>query len=146
MAKNRSNRSKYPSNYGGGWVSASQYLTECLCVLIAKNEKKELSDKFWNNQPWKNIFRRQTPLATNLIKDYSPEVVLSVLRDKRCRKIRSFGANWLLGPMLEEKNKEYLAIKSQQTKEIKEKTTTTEKPRKSRNNKKSLLSYLKEAE
>lgn len=144
MAKNRTDKSRYPSNYGGGWVSAAQYVTECLCVLIAKQEKKELQDKFWNKEPWNKIFRRQVPLAIKLLEEYHPEVVLSVLRDKKCRKIRSFGARYILDSLLKEKQREYDAKLAQQSGKTKEKTPTTQKPRKNSNNKKSLHARLRD--
>jgi chorismate-pyruvate lyase len=48
MAKNRTNKSRYPSRYSpNGWVSAPQYITELVCEKKAQKEKKELPMKFW---------------------------------------------------------------------------------------------------
>lgn len=146
MAKDRTEKSRFPSNYGGGWVSKSQYLTECLCVLIAKRERTELFDQFWNREPWKAIFRRQVPLAIKLLKKHPPEVVLAALRDRRCWKITSFGANWLLKPLLTQKQREYdVRLTKQPTTELTE-TSTVQKPRRNTSGKKSLLELLKKAE
>ena len=146
MAKNRTNASRFPSNYGGGWISSAQYITECLCVLIAKRERTELFEHFWNKDPWKTIFRRQIALANKLLKQYPPEVILAVLRDQRCWKLRSFGANWLLKPLLIQKQREYdIQIAQQPTNQLTT-TSTTQKPRHISTGKKSLFSRLKEIE
>ena len=146
MAKQRSEKSRYPSQYGGGWVSAAQYLTECLCVLIAKQGKKELLDNFWNEKQWTAIFRRQAGLAAKLLKIHPPEVILNALRDRRCWKIRSFGANWLIGPLLAEKQRAYDATVAQQSDTVMTKTSTVQKPQRIPRGSKSLFSQLKEAE
>jgi len=147
MATNRTDSSRFPSRYGGGWVTPAQYITECLCVLIAKSERKELFDQFWNREPWKAIFRRQVPLAIKLLEKHPPEVVLSALRDRRCWKIRSFGANFLLRPLLIEKQREHDAILAQQKNTpALTKTSTVQKPRRIKRGKKSLMTQLKEAE
>lgn len=146
MAKERSESSKYQSRYGGGWVSPAQYLTECLCILIAKQEKKELGDNFWQKSPWNKIFRTQITMVNRLLKEYSAEIILATMRDKRCWKMRSFGARWLLNPLLEEKQREHDAIAAQQSNTVREKTSTTEKPRKAAKKKKSLLANLRDIE
>jgi len=146
VAKDRSQASRFPSRYGGGWVSPSQYITECLCVLIAKHERTELFDRFWLQEPWKAIFRRQAPLAIKLLKKHPAEVILATLRDRRCWKIHSFGANYLLKPLLTQKQREYDAQKSQQTDTEFVNTSTVQKPRRILTGKKSLFHQLKEAE
>jgi hypothetical protein len=145
MAKDRTDASRFPSRYEGGWVSPGQYITECLCVLIAKAERQELFDQFWNKEPWKAIFRRQVPLAITLLKKHPAEVVLATLRDRRCWKIRSFGAKWLLKPLLTQKQREYDAQAQQTTTELAN-TSTIQKPRRISTGKKSVFQQLKEAE
>jgi len=146
MATTRTETSRYPSRYGGGWVTHAQYITECLCVLIAKKKKKNLHDQFWNQEPWKAIFRRQVPLAIKLLKQYHPEVILGVLRDRRCWKVHSFGANWLLKPLLIEKQRAHDAQIAQQSDTVLTDTSTVQKPQRITTGKKSLFSQLKEAE
>lgn len=141
MAKERTEKSKYPSRYGGGWVSQAQYITECLCYLIAKNEKKELKDNFWKNDYWNRIFKTQIPAANQLLKTYPIEVILAALRDKRCWKLKSLRAAWCLEPILKEKKIEY----DRKEKNIKtmEKTPTDKKPRSKQKNKKTTLNKLR---
>jgi hypothetical protein len=142
MAKSRSDVSRYPSNYGGDWVTAPQYIVECLCVLIAKQEKKGLDDRFWKHEPWNSIFRRQVPLAVSLLNEYPPEVVLATLRDRRCWKVKSLGAKWLLGPILKEKLRTYRATENMEQRTLRT-TTTTDRPRQPNKNTPSLLSKLR---
>ena len=146
MAKDRSNTSRFPSRSNGGWVTPAQYLTECLCVLIAKQQKKNIGDNFWQKEPWTGIFRRQVPMANKLLKQHSADIILSVMRDRRCWKMRSFGANWLIRPLLAEKQREHDAAMAQQTETKMVKTSTTQKPQRIRLGKKSLFASLKEAE
>ncbi len=147
MAKERTDKSRFPSRYDGGWVSNAQYLTECLCVLIAKNEKKELFDNFWQKEPWTAIFRRQVPLAVKLLQIYDADIILAAMRDRRCWKMRSFGAKWLLEPLLKEKQRQYdaKAIVQKNTTTLTD-TSTTKRPRRpvsTKAGKKSLFTQLK---
>jgi hypothetical protein len=146
MAEKRSDKSCFLSNYDGGFISSAQYITECLCVLIAKQKRVELRDKFWNEPYWSKLFRSQIPTANKLLKSHPPEVILAALRDKRCKKIQSLRANWLLQPILKEKQKEYDVKEAQSTgTNIRKKTSTTDKPAKRTGGKnKSLFSKLKE--
>lgn len=146
MATNRSDKSRWPSNYGGGWISAPQYLAECLCVLIAKQRREELSDKFWNKPEWKKTHRWQVILASRLLKEYPAEVILSALRDRRCRDVRSLGARWKLDPILLQKKREHDIVESHKTQRTMEQTSTVQKPRRIKTGKKSMFAQLKEAE
>lgn len=142
MSKNRTEKSRYPSRYGGGWISPAQYIVECLCFLIARQEKKELRDKFWNDKSWNVLFRNQISAANKLLEKYPAEVILDTLRDRRCWKLRSLRANFLLGPILEEKKKIYDRKQSNITET--EKTPTNEQPRKVQKKKKTTLEKLRE--
>jgi len=146
MAKDRTEDSRFQSNYGGNWVTPAQYITECLCVLIAKRERKELLNKFWNHAPWNKIFVRQVGLAGKMLKKHPAKVILAVLRDRRCWKVNSFGANWAFAPLLAEKQREYDAILAQQTGTVPTIASTVQKPQRIRSGRKSLFTQLKEAD
>ena len=92
MATEKTQKCKFHSDYGGGYVREDQWITERLCALIAKKNGTELPDKFWNLPKWKSIFRRQVQIAVKLLSVYKAEVVSMALRDKRCRNVRSFAA------------------------------------------------------
>lgn len=144
MAKNRSDNSRFPSNKGGGWVSAAQYITECLCILIARQQKKQLGDQFWLNSPWDKIFKQQIPAAASLLKEYHPNVIIAALRDRRCWKIRSLRARYMLDPILKEKAAEQ-AVKDAAPVVIMEKMRTVQAPRQHQG-KKSIIALLKEGD
>lgn len=145
MSKIKTDKSRYRSRYGGGYVTDAQYITECLCFLIARQEKKQLYDRFWQDAPWSKIFREQIPAANNLLKEFHPEVILAALRHKRCRKISSLRANWLIRPILEAENKKHKnKLKEQQQAVTQTKKPTTNKPRHIKTTKKSLMSRLDE--
>jgi len=145
MAKDRSEQSRYPSRYGGGWVSAAQYITECLCFLIARQQKKQLGERFWMQPYWAKVFREQIPAATTLLEEYLPEVVLGMLRDKRCWKIRSLRARSLFNHILQEKAAAQ-AVKDAAPVVVMEKTETVQKGRQRTSGKKSILTLLRESE
>lgn len=92
MAINKTQKTKYLSNYGGGYVRADQWLTEKLCALISKKQGSELPDKFWNLPKWKSIFRRQVQLASSLLIMYDAKSIYLSLKDKRLSNLRSFAA------------------------------------------------------
>ena len=145
MPQNRTNNSRFPSRFGGGWVSDVQYITECLCVLIARQQKVELFDQFWQKNPWNKIFRTQIPAAVNLLKEYAPDVIIAALQDRRFWQIKSLRARWLLDPVLKEK------AAAQQVKDtapivVMEKTETVQRPMQRRCTTKSLFTLLKEVD
>src|SRR5574343_468356 len=109
MAKERSEQSRFLSNFSDGqsYITAAQYVIECLCVLIAKREKKELKPYFWKDKYWAKVFRNQITAANKLLKEYPVEVILASIKDKRCWKLSSLRAQHILSPILEEKYKEY---------------------------------------
>ena len=144
MPANRTDSSKFPSRYGGGWLSASQYITECLCFLIARQEKKQLCDRFWQHAPWDHVFRNQIPAANTLLEEFPAQVVIAMLRDRRCWKLKSLRARSIFNHVLREKMNEYKA-KESAPKVLMEKTETVQANRPQRiAGKKSIISLLQE--
>lgn len=92
MAKRRSNKSTYPSRYGGGHVTIAQYITEYLCENIARANGKELPTQFWEQEEWTKFFKTQIVLLNQrLIKKYHPRAIVKALKDPRCKRVTSFG-------------------------------------------------------
>jgi hypothetical protein len=145
MAKERSEESRFPSKFGGGWISASQFITECLCILIARQQKKQLCDRFWMRPPWNKIFREQIPAAVNLLKDYDTNVIIAALRDKRCWNMRSLRAMYILKPILDEKATKQSIIDNIEP-AVMQKTNTIQQPVTKQTDKKSIISLLRETE
>lgn len=145
MAKDRTDDSRFTSRYGGGYVTDAQYLTECLCFLIARQEKKQLYERFWMHPPWDHIFRNQIPAANALLTEFPANVILAMLRDRRCWKLKSLRARSIFNHVLREKMAEHL-VKENAPKVIMEKTETVQQPRQRIGGKKSLIALLKESE
>ena len=144
MAKKRTEKSKYPSRYSPqGWVHAAQYVTELICEKKAQTEKKELPLKFWELKEWLKFYRYQITLANKLIKEYGEHSVISALRDNRTWKTYSLRSPFLEKIIKEYKNKEEIARKI--AKEI-EYDFSEKKTFSSNNNKKSVISKLKDLE
>ena len=100
MAKERSSTSCFQSKYGGGWISASQYLAEIMCAKEAASQKENLPDKFWNDDYWNKKFRKQISHATDLLKEYSVEDVLEALRHPDLKRVYSLGLKSAIVPIL----------------------------------------------
>lgn len=107
MADNKTTKSKYQSRYGGGYITAAQYITELTCEHAARATKRNLADFFWNDPIWKKDFLAQLNHANKLLKIYEPATIISVLQSKtlRYKKLTSLGAKWLLEPLLQAEHK-----------------------------------------
>ena len=148
MAKSRSETSRYPSNFGGGHVTAAQYCTEQLCALIAHQNKQTLPQEFWKADPkWEKFFRQQAKPVNDLNKKYGAEAVVAALKDKRCARMRSFRATFIIEPVIRKKLREIKVQQAQPLAEAVEPASTTAKPRKpSKPRGQSLFGRLREIE
>jgi len=145
MGKKRTSRSTFKSIYSDGFVTPAQYLTEALCFLVARQQGKDLADKFWEDKEWAKFFRRQVTLANKLLAEYDIKAILSALKDKRIKyKIRSLGARFMLEPVVKEYQKKLNLEKNREI-QITPKSDTTKKPRKP-TGKKSIISILEDLE
>ena len=89
MAKNRTDKCCYKSGYGGGWVTAHQYITE---LAFAKFAAATLPDKFWTLDKYKKTWGRHAMNVSSLLKIYHSEALINGLRDKRLNKLKSLHA------------------------------------------------------
>lgn len=105
MAKERTEKSKYLSGYGGGYISAHQLLAEQMCEKQAKKDGYKLQDKFWEEQEWVKRFRLQAKHASKLLEDYSIEVILEAFKHWRLKNIYSLGARYAIDPICSEISK-----------------------------------------
>ena len=140
MSKNRTEKSKYPSRYSpDGWVSAPQYITEFVCEKKARKDNKELPIKFWEISEWRKYFRYQITLANKLLKDFPEEAIIAALKDNRCWKTYSLRSLFLHSIIKEKEaliqERESVDYNVVESKEVKHKTN---------NNKKSIISKLRE--
>jgi hypothetical protein len=88
----KSQKSNFQSAYGGGYISAAQYLAEVACERIAAKDKKALPPKFWNLDSWKKIFLMQIRFANSLLKLYAPQAIVAAFR--RSKNVYSLGAKF----------------------------------------------------
>jgi hypothetical protein len=145
MAKQRSDTSRYQSNFGGGYVAPAQYLIECLCFLIARADGEKLTNRFWTQDKWQKHFRWQVKPANELLAEFDCEAILDALRDGRCRFVKSFGNKSKLVPIIKEYQTKRDVIKARLMKETTPKTLgdTKAKPRRPMK-KKNNLSRLRD--
>jgi hypothetical protein len=95
MAKQPSDASRYQSRYGGGWITAAQWIAELMCERQAKKDGRGLVMKFWLQPQWKKPFAMQLRLANGLMKIYQPAAISRALRSPRGRGAYSLAAGWL---------------------------------------------------
>jgi len=141
MAKNRSEKSRYPSRYSPkGWVSAPQYITELICEKMAQRDKKDLPMKFWEIKEWRKYFKYQITLANKLIKEHGEEIVIAALKDERCWSTYSLRA-----PRLQEIIEEKARAKKERVESVKYNINDSDEVRhRTNNNKKSIVSKLRD--
>ena len=89
MGKNRTEKSRYPSKYSGGWVTGPQYIIEQICERKAQRERTDLPIKFWNLPEWANYYKSQLRACYSLIKKYSEKAIINMLtNNKGCFSLR----------------------------------------------------------
>ena len=103
MAKDRTDKSKYPSRYSpGGWVTGAQYIIELVCEQRARFEHKDLPVQFWNLDEWAKFFSSQTRACHKLLKTYDAKVIIGVVKQK---KIRNLMPKWVANVVAQEQLK-----------------------------------------
>jgi hypothetical protein len=95
MSKTRTDVSRFESAYGGGNITASQYLSEHMSARIAKKEGEALGHFFWKEDRWLKVFKTQLMFANKLLKLYSVESIIRVLRTPKGKKVYSLGAKFI---------------------------------------------------
>lgn len=149
VVKRRTEKCRYPSRYSpNGWITGPQLITEVLLEKIAQRQKKDLPMNYWQtSEEWAKLYKNQICAANVLVKDWPVDVVLATLRDKRCWKITSLRAKWLLEPILREKLKLY---DEQQRRleqvEVLVKGPVCEQPQEIKSGSESILSKLEKLE
>lgn len=84
MAKQRTEKSKYPSRYSPqGFVTAAQYVVELCCEKKARKEKKDLPTQFWQLPEWQKFYKSQVNSANKLVKQYGELAVIAALKNPK---------------------------------------------------------------
>lgn len=146
MPKNQSIKSRFKSDYGGGFISASQWLAEFMCHRKALKEKKDLPYKFWNTEEWKKFFMFQVTVSARLLKKYHPLAIAEAARlSKSCYSINApFLLKSIERMQLKYRDKilEYENVEHEYSPIIEQKEIIIEKPREAFCENKSLVSLL----
>ncbi len=97
MAKDQSTTNCYPSKYSpGNFVTPAQFVVETICELKARAEGKDLPIHFWELDEWRKFYRQQIPTAHQLLKYYSANAIVRVLKAPRNKNTYSLRAPWLV--------------------------------------------------
>ena len=133
MPKNQTVKSRFQSNYGGGWISASQWLAEFMCERKAAKDKRALTIRFWENEDWCKFFKFQVVIAARLLKKYHPLAIAEGCRlTKGCYSLNApFLAKPIESAQLKYKNRllEYDAVESDYKPIIEQRSVVLEEQR-----------------
>jgi hypothetical protein len=106
LGKAFSDKSRFLSQYGNGYISGPQYLSELICSRKAKVLKNsDLPAHFHQLDEWKKEFRSQIPSAVKLLKQFSIKAILRALDRWECKKTYSLRSPFLLRYIVEEQGK-----------------------------------------
>lgn len=95
---------EYESRFGGGWITASQFLAESMCDRIARKDGIRLTHRFWDVGEWKQNFLVQLRAAASLLKKYPMKAIINALRTPQGKKVFSLNAVWFYPKFLEQAN------------------------------------------
>ena len=148
MAKNRSEKACFQSKFGGGWITAPQFLAEIMCERFAQSQGDHLSERFWDDSYWLKKFTQQATQASVFLKEYDIDVILKALAHPDLKRVYSFGLKSAFEPILKRtkwKMEQAKPVVKQDT-EIPEPVNTNEKPRQPFSRKGNMLNKLRELE
>jgi len=94
MAKEKTESSRFESRFGGGFITNAQFLAENMVAKGARRRGIELPAKFWNLDRYKREFLMQLRFANSLLKLYSIDTILFVLRTEG-KSAYTLNARWL---------------------------------------------------
>lgn len=134
---------KYISKYSNGKeITAAQYITEIICENKAKKNNKDLHYKFWTTKEWSAYYRDQIATANKLVKKYNESAIIRALKSREAQNIYSLRAPHLI-PMIQQAED---AISKENKTLTNVYDRSEQKQYLTNNNKKSLISKLKELE
>lgn len=142
MPTNRSDKSRFASRYGGGWVTQVQYLAEAMCGRMAAKDRQSLPMKFWGDKKWKKPFLTQMHFARKALNKFSIHAIMRAMRTDRGRQAYSLGAPFLVS-LIEQAQKELDLLARNQVEPPAEIPSTTQAPRPSFAAKPSVLNRLR---
>jgi hypothetical protein len=89
MAKDQTDKSRYPSRYSPGqYVTSAQYIIELVCEQYARKQGKELPIHFWRLAEWKTYWGGQCRTVNQLVKKYPPQILIKIIKEKKLDNVR----------------------------------------------------------
>ncbi len=84
MPKDQTEKSRYPSRYGGenNFVTGAQYIIELICEKKARLDKRTLPLKFWKHKDWANFYKRWLRQVHKLLKSFDERAIINALKSK----------------------------------------------------------------
>ncbi len=95
MAERPSESCQFQSRYGGGYITAAQWLVELVCERLARKNKTTLPHLFWGRVEWRKTFLLQVQKASALLKKYSLPAITAALKTPDGQRAYSLGAAWV---------------------------------------------------
>jgi len=93
MAKNKTEKCRYPSTFSPGqWVHFAAYMTEQICQRKAFLAYSTLPPQFWKIKEWNTYYRFQITVLNRLLKKYSEDAILKTFNEKECSYVYSFNS------------------------------------------------------
>jgi hypothetical protein len=134
---------KYVSKYSNNkLVSPAQYITEIICEHKAKIDRIDLHFRFWTTKKWAAFYKNQIATAYKLVKIYDHRAIISALKKQKNVKIYSLRAPSLIDSIKSEQQ----LLEAQNTNICQRFDRSENKTYDNKQNKKSILSKLKDIE
>jgi hypothetical protein len=105
MAAKETEHSRYKSKFGGGFITAAQFLAEMMCERVEGRKGKHLRWKFWDLPAWKKRYLAQVLQAQRLLKEYDASAIFRALRTREGKVVYSLSAKFLLPMIVAEQDK-----------------------------------------
>lgn len=143
MAKRRTEKSCYESKYGGGWITAAQWLAEKACER--EEGRETLGTEFWKLKPWDAVYRREATHANTLLRRFAVQAITNAWESPGGRRVRTLGAPFFVAMVEKEDRRLKTQTDSLNKIQLPPATNTLETPRPVKRSGKSILEKLRDA-
>ncbi len=120
MAKEQTEKSRYPSRYGGSdnYVTGAQYIIELICEKKARLSNRTLPLKFWNHPEWSSFYKRWLRQVHLLLKQFDEKAIIGALKDRESGMRWSLHTDFMKGLIEREQEKINKERKPESSEEI----------------------------
>jgi hypothetical protein len=104
-----SQQNSYQSCRGGGNITAAQFVMEHLLLLLAKQKRTTLPEKFWQLDEYKKLWKRHVRSVHARLKEYDAVVITKALQDRKLSRLASLSnnASWLWKPTFDKYQRQF---------------------------------------